>query len=266
VRKRFRLSKLDELVKALDGEMREYVGTMLTVPTCKWLASSINSHFTDVEWEHVFQTLLQYAGQLLSPELSLMLSRQFAARVDELREGVLLKTEVPSHPAWILLEIINVDEALWKKDKKGVLLSLYCLTGQTAGVIIKKTVPEKWLAWLAYQIGFTRRITYDYDPRYLLFLRFWGHVIPLEGGKDLDFDEWNMDSNCLQSNKIKIKLRARLDFDIRSQDTTCKNGMDCYCWECPYTRLECDGATKGPLDVIRKLDKRATEASEPIGS
>jgi hypothetical protein len=215
-------------------------------PACIRIATNLYSSTGErYPFDHIRQTLFQYKDQFLLPEEVDRLARQLTARSAEWRRGPILPYKGPARAEWVAVEIRSVERAEWKSGKAAQTLGMYCLTGHPAGVTIPKKVPEGWLSFLAYRIGFSRRKTYDYDPRHFLGLRFWAYIRPKDDG--YDFEEWEVDSRILKDNKLIIAKRLRFDLEAPINDrqekayelAACQYDFQHYCFECTKTAREC---------------------------
>ncbi len=189
---------------------------------------------SDAFGDNLRYTLLQYVGQAIDDAFIHLLSRQIAARQKELRFHMLVAYTKPLAPEWVAMEVASLRPAAWRGDKPGVELVLEALTGHPAGHQLRHKVPRSWLSFLAYRVGFTKRMQYDDEPRLFVGLRFFGYLKPQPDSSELSFDEWHISARLKAHNTTIIRLRTRFEHDV-----DCPNGFDHDCWACPKRISEC---------------------------
>lgn len=242
-----------------------YIGLVQALPQCR--------QPDDDMIENTFQTLMQYEGRTLSERWIDTLSRQIAARLDELRTNRLLIYERPVRDEWVPVEILEVTPTK-VGDKRGMAVRMYCLAGHPAGYQLTKTFPENWLAYLAYQIGFSTRIQYNYDCNELVGLRMWASLkIPPRLEDEIIFDEWGITSRLMNHNKSILKLRNRFDIlpnqipDGKELEYSCPLDKDSYCSDCTVGVNTCIASpNREQIDAREprvQLDEAAASDSEP---
>ena len=242
-----RLGALDRAHKELQRACARHIGAPLDRESCRKIA--LTAHFL-VEQETLsvdmlYQTLLQYEGRVLTNEWCDLVTRQIVARASEL--GMPLQLfERPIRDEWVALEVHNAEQCAWRDTSAGVLLTFYCLTGHPAGHRLSKKFPESWLAWLAYRIGYSRRLPYDYDYTQLIGLRIWAFLLRAQQGRTgLDFEEWKIDPRVKKTNQSILRKRMRFEVDLsripdsQLEDYTCPFEYEHYCSECQQTDNVC---------------------------
>lgn len=185
------------------------------------------------------QTVLQYVGEKPTVELLRLLAAQFAARHNELLIGPLDRFGTAVITEWILLKVLRVQQAVWRETSPGAELLFECVTGKPAGYLFKKKLPDGWLSYLAYKIGFSRRLIYPDDARYLVGLQFWGLTVSAEKAESLDFSDWDVDAKSRKYNQHIIKLRLRNEIN---QDIDCPFDYSDECISCTKTVSQCEAA------------------------
>lgn len=199
--------------------------------------SSVTQKLSDNTLNHIRDTLLQYVDETISDNLIYLLSYQIACRWNELCDGILLRSGSFLREEWLPLEILKINSAVWQgTPNAGIALLLFCLSGRLAGQQLYKVVPEGWLNWLVYQIGFSKRLTYDYEPANLLGLRFYGYVAPQEDGYELT--EWNSDCAFKTYNRHMLALRYRFDVVKESDIWRCPYDLDDLCIDCKKSTVQ----------------------------
>ncbi len=246
---RSKLVSLDPLHYDFLAVLHRFRGQVLTTGLCGHLARNFSAALDDVSETNVFQTLLQYVGHELDAYWSSLLARQLVARKEELEYGVLQLFTKPLRNEWVALEVYKATACVWRENAKGVYLHLYCLTGSPAGHVLRKKFPETWLAYLAYQIGYTRRMQYDYEPTSLTGLRLWGYLLAAPGQQgELGFEDWKVDAGMKAYNQSILKLRARFDIDLdripesKLEEYSCPIDADHYCVQCHCSVQQCIAA------------------------
>jgi hypothetical protein len=184
--------------------------------------------------ESLTDTLSQFVGRPIFAELANQLAYQLVSRSDELDRGPLLPYQTTVRTEWVGLEVQNVAETVWREDRRGVMLKLFALTGHPAGYKLERKVPAKFLDFFAYQLGFSRRVTYDGDPRHFIGLRFFAYVTPTPEG-DMSFNTFEMTAKVKKLNSAVIKLRTRFEFE----KADCMHDYEHECWDCAVGRTEC---------------------------
>jgi hypothetical protein len=194
-----------------------------------------------IKFDNLYQTLLQYADKPLSVGLCHTISRQLAVRRSELGSSVIQACPAPVYNEWIPVEIYRMDKCSWMDGKPGVSISMYCLGSSVAGNMLVKRVPESWVSFLAYNIGFNRRLQYDYNPKQLIGLRIWSYVIPNPEKPDLmDFADWGIDPQMRKHNRAIILKRNRFEIeDDGSGNCSCPFDYEHYCHDCSKTSCDC---------------------------
>lgn len=233
---------------------RRFDGESLTLQLCQRIAH--NLHFAlDVPPNSVYQTLVQYEGTELTGEWPALLAQQLVARQEELVEGLLQLYTRPVRDEWVALEITEVRESLWRDEHPGIEMGFLCLTGHPAGHRIRKNFPERWSDWLAYQLGFSRRVQYDYDISKFVGLRLYGFLkANLEDSSALDFEDWRVPAKVLQQNKLVIYKRMRFDVEphLQTDKYSCPFDYEHYCSECQRGFWECPASP----DRNRSINER----------
>jgi hypothetical protein len=272
---KIKLGVIEARVKAVLGAIMQGTPEPWDYARCQRLALSLHYIIDerDVPTGHIFQTLVQYCGRPVDLRWAAVLAWQLVARSFELKLGALQPYENPIRDEWVPMEIYGATPAPWREDKRGQLLTLHCLAGSPAGHRLRKKFPEDWLAFLAYRIGYNRRIQYDHEPKDLLGFRFWGYLkVPKTGATDeLDFEDWQVDKQTKTHNVAILRLRKRFELDLEkvSEDNieqySCPFGYDHYCSSCHRTAASCIAApNRERVDVGRPLvDGTPTGDPEP---
>ncbi len=229
--------KLDRIVavaRDLEQMFQQDIGLEVTCAmAARW---AYNVHLaTDHSQRNLVATFQQYTGNQLTRALARVLAWQVASLGDRLDDGLLPAYARPTRPEWVACEINTVHNTVWRDGRRGVTLDLFALAGHPAGNVLQRKVPAAWLSWFAYQVGFTRAIQYDDDPRHFVGLRFWGFLQPKPESNDIDFTSWELSAAFKKHNKRIIKLRTRFDYE----KAECPLDLDHACWDCPHRRTTC---------------------------
>lgn len=204
---------------------------------------------------NLFLTLSQYEGTKISNDFANTVSWQLAARWDELNLGVLTQFQHVIKPEWALLKIAGTANTTWKDvADAGQTLRIKALTGHAAGHILAKKVPNTWLRWLAYQIGFSRRLLYTDDPWLFTGLELWGYLCPNpQQPANAEFSEWQVNPAIKKSNQLIIERRLRFELKEPSNPTNrvgeayeraqCPFDYNFDCNKCHRTNKDCYAAT-----------------------
>lgn len=264
---RIKLDEIDNVYIYLHRLFDDYHGQPLSRDSCHRLADLICSSvrpFVALDSE-VAQTILQYEGRVLSARASQVIVRQLAARIDDLRKGPLQPFERPIRDEWVPMEVERMEPCLWKEEDEGYILHLFCLAGHPSGHLLQKKVPETWLAWLAYQIGFSRRLPYTYEPEMFIGLRFWGYLLAeeSEGHGILNFEKWDISPALRKYNRVIILRRSRLDLGLDDYDEegrklihSCPFDFEHYCSDCSVDVNDCVASYNRDLRSEIARDRR----------
>ena len=247
---RIRLGHIDAGQQAIHGALAGYGGKLLTAERCRRLSHTAYYLLNlPTGWDNIFQTVLQLEGRTVDAELARRLSRQLAARADELAGGPIQLFDKVTQAEWVPLEIMELRPAVWKAGRAAQQPRLHCLAGRPAGAMLTRKVPESWLPAMAYQIGFSRRFQYRDEPRDLLGLRLWADLRPDERNPgEYTFEAWDTDAHLLKANKRIIKLRLRFELDLsrlredRLVAYDCPFGLDSECYDCTLSVSDCPAA------------------------
>jgi hypothetical protein len=183
------------------------------------------------------QTMMQYVGETVTPELITMLSTQFAGREPDLASMPLVGYSRPERPEWIAMEVQTCQACTWRSSDPGVQFRLYCFNGHPAGHTVVRKFPEAFLHYFAYQVGWSRRTEFDGDARHFVGLRFWGYLVPVPDSDEVRFDDWGLTPAFKKHNRQLIALRTR--YDVDEPKAECPRDYDHHCFECPVRKAEC---------------------------
>jgi hypothetical protein len=206
------------------------------------------SEYDESYADAVGQTLQQYMGEKLSARTISLIASQLAARHDELVSGPIAKFSIANvMQEWVSLEILGLQQAVWRETKPGIQLKLECLSGTPAGHIFDRKLPLNWLNFLAYQIGFSRRMVYPDDQPWLFQgLQFWGSMVKLDDKLELDFVDFAVSNGMKKYNKDILKLRLRYELD---GDIECPREFTHECSSCQVSFKECPAAPRHQLPL-----------------
>lgn len=227
----------------------------VTPDVCRRWAVSLQlgwESFEKVDGDYLLQTLMQYEGRKLTRRWADIFSRQLVARVGELMSGVIHPYEFPCRAEWIPMEIYSVRQVPWHHGAVGQELQLYCLAGHPAGHVLPRKVPDRWLSWLAYQVGFSRRLPYT-DPQNLTGLRFWAYAEPADDPPVYAINKWSVDVKMRRGNQGILKRRLRLEIepekipDGEEEMYACPRNHPWYCHECLESVAVCNASCKRGL-------------------
>jgi len=257
---KIKLEKLDLQHKAMVETLLQVAPERMT----PWFAKRFAKVYGDITKQShreplVMQTMLQYLADKVDLPFIDRCCRQLLGRTNELESGPLLPFVKPIQLEWVPFEIVSLSKATWNENKPGQLMTVYCLAGSPAGHRLPKKLPEAWLRFIAYKIGYTRKINYpDDEPWQLIGLRFWGLVIPVtEERSTLDFSDWAIDAQMKKSNAGIIAKRNRHllddpegptaqecdeDPDLKVPKHACPLRLDHYCSACPHTLAACEAS------------------------
>ena len=211
-------------------------------------------------FENVYPTILQYESQVMTAKTADLLSRQIAARLLELEARVVPVFQYIVVPEWTPLEIIAIKDAVWRDTEKGQQFSFLCLSGTAAGHVLVKKFPEKFLSYLAYQIGFSKRMNYNFEPKVFLGLRISGLLVPSQREEgQTDISEWQISKNMKKRNVDILKLRTRYD-KLHKEGPECPSGLDNDCIDCMKNSNACPASYIRMINGRSSMDKGAPKA------
>lgn len=228
------------------------VGQMVTEHmAARWAAELATALYVSLSAAHA--TLLQLVGRPMTTDLARQLAWQMVVRADEYDDKPLALYERPMRAEWVPCEVQDVRPCSWRGGDDGNELLLFAFRGEPAGTVLSQRVPSRWLNGFAYQMGFTRRIIFDGDPRHFIGLRFWGYLQPQPDRSDVSFSSWELSNAFKEHNKDIIGKRMRFEVGehrTRSKDgetweePRCPDTLAHLCWDCPKRRTECPASIR----------------------
>jgi hypothetical protein len=218
-------------------------GEEVTAAVVRYLAVELNTASNDeLSFEAVFETLIQYRGQRFDTGFVELLAAQIAGRYDEIRQGALALYSRPERKEWVALEIQQLVPCVWRDNRPGQQITLYALNGHPAGHTLVQRVPESWLSFLAYRIGFTKRYRYPEEPWMLTGLRLWGYIVPADDAS-LVFEQWQICKPMKEWNSLALRRRLRYCRPREAPEADqCPFDFEIECNECQKRRTECPAA------------------------
>jgi hypothetical protein len=230
-------------VNALQLTLQRYRGYAVTGDVARAIAARANTYFDDgVDFGFMFETIHQYCTKVLDDEFIRLLALQLVSRRDELKKGPLTLFSCPIKAEWVALELAGISESRWRDKEPGATLKLFAFSGHPAGHRLTKKVPERWLNFLAYQVGFTRRRRYEGFQWTLIGTRFWGYLVPDEKADILNFSAWFVTPAFLKMNREIIAFRTRHNQNTGVDKPECPHGHDWDCDQCPQKENACPGS------------------------
>jgi hypothetical protein len=221
-----------------------HAGSVVTADLARHLATQFNTASdTEMRFDPLFQTFLQYTGSTLSPSFISILSMQVAARAEELESGPLVLYSHPVRSEWVPLEIVSLEPCAWRNNAPGILLGLRALGGHPAGHLLAKKIPESWLGFLAFQVGCGRRLTYNHEPWILVRTWLWGYLVPDDDHDILNFDKWGISDWMQKRNRTILRPRLRFELKKPPDDPLCPFEFD----------IDCNACTKGQKECLASL-------------
>lgn len=256
------LKKVEKFSAKLYQAFIPFENCIISKDIARQLALRADFIFDKLEiFNNVFPMILQFESQTLTATVADTLSRQIAARIAELEARVIPAFGGIIVPEWTPLEIIDIKDATWKEDQRGQQLSFLCLSGTAAGHVITRKFPEKWLAYLAYQIGFNKRMNYNYEPNVFLGLRISGLLIQSQRDEgQTDIQEWRISAHMKKRNVGILKLRTRYD-KLHKMGPDCPSGLDNECKDCMKDSKQCEASYIRINNGRSKLDAGAPKGS-----
>ncbi len=236
----FRLTDVQFTTATLTRAFREYRDQRVTPALALRMAIDAGKALDGVPEVNLHQTFIQYTGQVVDERLEGILAAQMAAREGELSRAPIVAYDRPTKPEWVAMEVVSVTPAVWRENEAGTIMGFKAMSGHPAGHLLKRKFPNPWLNFFAYQVGFSRRIEFDLDPRHFLGLMLWGYLVPVVDSPEIKFDDWDLSSAFKKHNLRVIRLRTRLDYELAD----CPNGFDHHCFECPVGRDECPASCR----------------------
>ena len=224
-----------------------YVDRAIDVFMAKRLAAQLNTASDDtMPYDHLFETFAQYEGRTMTPAFVEVMAMQIAGREDELVHGPLMIYSHPVREEWVPLEVVDVQPTPWRDGAAGQELTFLALGGHPSGHTLRKKVPESWLTFLAYQIGFSQRSRYADEPWMLIGLRLWGYLVPDEDHSILQFTHWGVNDELKSANSKIVRYRVRFLNNRGVEDPFCPMDFDHDCNVCTVRSDKCPGAVIRP--------------------
>lgn len=225
-----RLSSIDTLHREVFGVLIHGAYTRVSHVCCRRWALTLQTAFRcfeGVDIDYLNSTLRQYEGKKCTNRWVDIISRQLAARKNELQQGPLSMYVEPCAKEWLAVELY----AARRTD-----LHFYCLTGTPAGHMLTRRVDSAWVTSLSTVAGCGRRIPY-HQPSDLVGCRFWSYCTP--AGTTFDMSDWYVDSRMRQSNKQLLQRRRHLSDTPSHEESACPMGHKHYCHECQEKISDC---------------------------
>lgn len=229
-------TKIDRRARTVRSFVRMSSGETLTAAGARKAAQALaGSVLKGVSKNHLFDTLLQYEGYTLDARTLDRIAGQVAGRHEELRKGPITPYENPVVSDWVAARVVRMEDTVWRDDEAGQLMHMLVEYGHPAGNVLVRKVPESYLRYLAYQVGFSRRVLYDEDPRHFVGLRFWMYM-------DVDPEQLSYRITTYRLNSAMAKhnrwvVRARMRFMIDLPEDPCPIEREFPCWDC--TNVDC---------------------------
>lgn len=150
-------------------------------------------------------TLLQYHGLILDMPTLRRMAMQCTCNRKMLEDGQPLRRFTGVlQPEWVPFQIVDLQPCQFGA-KPGMQLDLLVIGGAYAGFPAEKKCPTRFLARMAYDIGFSKRLLYD-EPSDLLGLKFAGYILPTQE-PELHFEYYAITSPMARENRQTIKQR-----------------------------------------------------------
>jgi hypothetical protein len=195
-------------------------------------------------YAQIKQTLLQLIGHRPSKPQMTRLGWQLVGRQEEMDRRPIPMVDTPAANGWVAVRIDSMSDISWSDDKPGYSLNMFVLSGSAAGFTIKRNVPAGWTRFIAYKVGFSRRMEYQDEPKHLIGLVLWAYAVSKPEG--LEMTAWNIDDKMLKHNKAILKLRNRHFFDDGPE---CPFELDTECVECTRLTHECQASIRHSPDT-----------------
>ena len=227
-------------VFALQRMLSRYRNESMSIEVARAMASRVVTYFDDeVSYPFLVETLIQYKGGLMDEAFLQTLALQLVSRREELDRAPLTLYHKPIRSEWVALELIGTQETTWRDNERGIALELFALNGHPAGHTLTKKVPENWLNFLAYQVGFSRTRRYGFEPWTLIGVKFWGYLVPDAKADTLNFAAWFVTPAFVKMNREIIRLRTRFNPNTGVEKPECPQGHAETCDQCNEKEQVC---------------------------
>jgi hypothetical protein len=247
---KIKLDKLDYAIAEWSARLNRFRGHRLTPPIVSSIVKGEQEHLP-LSDRPIWLSLMQYEGKMLADKWIQVIATQLAAREHEWAHYAIMPFEAVLTPEWVLVSIDDVKPCELGNHKQGTELHLKVLYGKPAGHMLIKRVPTSWLSFVAYRIGYSRRITYNLDPRYFTGLMIWMHVMPdPRNAKGFDISSWAVTNKVKVNNRSVIVRRHRFDYPDAlfkrdgsiNPDYDCHLELDCSCEDCIVPAQRCNAS------------------------
>jgi hypothetical protein len=247
---KIKIDKIQVSTASWANKLGRFRGHRLTTDIITNLVRSHQEHLP-LSDRPIWLSLMQYEGKLLADKWIQIIASQLAAREHEWEFYTIMPFESVLTPEWVLVSIDDVKPCVLGSNKQGTELHLKAMYGKPAGHMLIKRVPTSWLSFLAYRMGYSRRITYNLDPRYFTGLMIWMYVIPDPNNpKGFDISSWAVTNKVKVNNRSVIVRRHRFDYPDAifkrdgtvNEDYDCHLGLDCSCEDCTVPAQQCNAS------------------------
>lgn len=186
----------------------------MTEQSASFLVDDVAAHFKLKSYRQMsalVDLFAQSVGRKITSGMMVRLAAQLVGNRKNLEGGVpLTRFEGVKEAQWVPFLIQDLKPCLFA-SKAGMELCLRCIAGSYSGHFASKKCPVRFLARIAYSIGYTVRRRYD-EPKDLEGLMFAGYILP-SPSSELDFQHYDVTSYMRGYNKDIIKQRKGNDED-----------------------------------------------------
>lgn len=235
------LKRIDQATELSQWLASLYPTGVITQQAAHSIACTAGSIIKDHHIQ-IRQTLLQLVGQQPSKAQLTRLGWQLVGRQEEMDRRPIPMVDAPAANGWVAVRIDSISDISWADDKPGYKLSLFAMTGTPAGFKLDRNVPAGWSRFIAYKVGFSRRMEYQDTPEHLVGLYMWAFIVSKPEGK-LEMEAWEMDDKLLKHNRAILRLRNR---HFLSNPPECPFELDNECVDCTRSTHECIASQRHP--------------------
>lgn len=192
--------------------LKRWAGVTMDEQSASFLVDDVCEYFglTGYRQKSALVELFAHAvGKKMTEPVLMRVAAQLEGNRPSLVAGVPIKTfEGVSEAQWVPFYIESLYPCLFGSGP-GIELKLLCVAGPYSGLTASKKCPVRFLARIAYSIGFSKRLLYD-GPEDLLGLMFVGYILP-SSKEELDFQHYDVSSSMKKHNRDIIKTKRGIE-------------------------------------------------------
>ena len=210
---RWRLEQERQDAIALYGKvMKGWVGAKMSEQSASFLVDEVTDYFGLTGYAQM-SALVDFFVHSIGVTITEKIAMRVAAQLVGNKKSLIAAEPVSrfegvKEPQWVPFFIEGVEPCQFGQ-KVGMALKLLCVAGPYSGYTAVKKCPVRFLARIAYSIGFSKQLLYD-EPDDLLGMFLAGYILP-SSKEELDFKHYSVTASMKKHNRENIKQRRGLD-------------------------------------------------------